>query len=211
MPACLEMDHQVPSSQDLVSLIVVPGLEPEGLVERARSADVLRGQNWFCSFSRHGDLLSGPVRSGSPSPARMLAPRQPFGLHRATRERRVWKLGVGSWGAQVLKSGTSAGANYEETDDGSSPRDVLAKRRIVLRELKETSFRLRVLRKAGILAPAHDPVITECAELVRIVGALIRNYWNGFSPSSAACLTWSSIHFWNSSGPRTVTNPRMWA
>ena len=77
--------------------------------------------------------------------------------------------------AQLLKSGTSAGANYEEADDGSSPRDVLAKRRIVLRELKETSFRLRVLRKAGILAPAHDPVINECAELVRIVGALIRN------------------------------------
>jgi four helix bundle protein len=43
--------------------------------------------------------------------------------------------------AQVLKSGTSAGANYEGADDGSSPRDVLAKRRIVLRELKETSFR----------------------------------------------------------------------
>ena len=42
---------------------------------------------------------------------------------------------------QLLKSGTSAGANYEEADDGSSPKDKLAKRRIVLRELKETSFR----------------------------------------------------------------------
>jgi four helix bundle protein len=77
--------------------------------------------------------------------------------------------------AQVLKSGTSAGANYEEADDGSSPRDVLAKRRIVLRELKETSFRLRILRKAGILTSRHDPVINECAELVKIVAALIRN------------------------------------
>jgi four helix bundle protein len=45
---------------------------------------------------------------------------------------------------QVLKSGTSAGANYEDADDGSSPRDALAKRRIVLRELKETRWRLRV-------------------------------------------------------------------
>jgi len=41
--------------------------------------------------------------------------------------------------SQILRSGTSAGANYEEADDGSSPRDELAKRRIVLRELKETN------------------------------------------------------------------------
>ena len=50
--------------------------------------------------------------------------------------------------AQLLRSGTSAGANYEEADDGSSQKDARAKRQIVLRELKETSFRLRVLRQA---------------------------------------------------------------
>jgi four helix bundle protein len=76
--------------------------------------------------------------------------------------------------AQLLRSGTSAGANYEEADDGSSWRDARAKRRIVLRELKETLFRLRVLRRSNILTPAHDPVIDECAELVRIVATLIR-------------------------------------
>src|SRR6476469_7933552 len=42
--------------------------------------------------------------------------------------------------AQLLRSGTSAGANYEEADDGSSQKDTRAKRLIVLRELKETSF-----------------------------------------------------------------------
>ena len=76
--------------------------------------------------------------------------------------------------AQLLRCGTSAGANYEEADDGSSPKDVLAKRKIVLRELKETSFRLRVLRQTGILTAVHDPVINECAELVKIVATLIR-------------------------------------
>ena len=77
--------------------------------------------------------------------------------------------------AQILRSGTSAGANYEEADDGSSHRDVRAKRKIVLRELKETFFRLRVLRQADILTPAHDPVIDESAELVRIVATVVRN------------------------------------
>jgi hypothetical protein len=52
---------------------------------------------------------------------------------------------------------------------------VRAKRKIVLRELKETFFRLRVLRQADILTPAHDPVIDESAELVRIVATVIRN------------------------------------
>jgi four helix bundle protein len=76
---------------------------------------------------------------------------------------------------QVLKCGVSAGANFEEADDGSSRRDTLAKRKIALRELKETRFRLRVLRQSGLLTAAQDPVINETAELVKIVATLIRN------------------------------------
>ena len=75
---------------------------------------------------------------------------------------------------QLLKCGTSAGANYEEADDGSSSRDTLAKRQIALRELKETRFRLRVLRECQLLSKEHDPVINESDELVRIVATLIR-------------------------------------
>ena len=75
---------------------------------------------------------------------------------------------------QLLHSGTSAGANYEEADDGSSPRDTRAKRKIVLRELKETKFRLRVLRRCGFLTADQDPVINESDELVRIVATLLR-------------------------------------
>lgn len=75
---------------------------------------------------------------------------------------------------QLLKCGTSAGANYEEADDGSSDRDTLAKRRITLRELKEARFRLRVLRHCELLSKQHDPVISESDELVRIVATLVR-------------------------------------
>jgi len=76
---------------------------------------------------------------------------------------------------QVLKCGTSAGANYEEADDGSSDRDILAKRKISLREIKETRFRLRVLRKCELLTSAQDPVIEESDELVKILATLVRN------------------------------------
>ena len=76
---------------------------------------------------------------------------------------------------QILKSGTSAGANYEEADDGTSDRDTLAKRKIVLRELKETRFRLWVVRKCGFLTRDQDPVLDEMRELIKIVAKLISN------------------------------------
>src|SRR5205814_7226363 len=53
----LQVHHQIVSPQDLVSVIVIAGLEPERFVERARASNVLRGKNWFCSFAGHGDLL----------------------------------------------------------------------------------------------------------------------------------------------------------
>jgi four helix bundle protein len=75
---------------------------------------------------------------------------------------------------QILRAGNSAGANYEEADDGSSPADTRGKRRISLRELKEALFRLRVVRATGYLGPEHDPVIEETLELKRIMASLVR-------------------------------------
>jgi four helix bundle protein len=75
---------------------------------------------------------------------------------------------------QILRAGNSAGANYEEADDGASPADTRAKRRLSLRELKETLFRLRVLRATGYLKEEHDPVIHETLELKRIMASLVR-------------------------------------
>ena len=76
---------------------------------------------------------------------------------------------------QLLKAGTSAGANYEEADDGSSDQDKAAKRKIVLRELKETRFRLRVLQRCGFLNAEHEPILRETTELIHIVASIIRN------------------------------------
>ena len=76
---------------------------------------------------------------------------------------------------QLLNCGTSAAANYEEADDGSSDRDKVAKRRIALRELKESHLRLRVLRECGFLTAEQEPVLTENDELTRIVATVIRN------------------------------------
>jgi four helix bundle protein len=87
---------------------------------------------------------------------------------------------------QILRSGNSAGANYEEADDGSSPADTRAKRRISLRELKETLFRLRVLKATGYLTEEHDALIGETLELKRIMASLVRKSEVKKSPAGKA-------------------------
>ena len=81
--------------------------------------------------------------------------------------------------AQVLKAGTSAAANYEESDDASGKRDKSAKRRIALRELKETRLRMRMLQACDLLTAEHDPLIAESDELVRILATVIRKSEDG--------------------------------
>jgi four helix bundle protein len=76
---------------------------------------------------------------------------------------------------QLVRASVSAASNAEEADDGSSGRDFRAKKRICLRELKESRLRLRVLRATDFLDGTADPLIEEARELVLIVGTIIRN------------------------------------
>jgi four helix bundle protein len=76
---------------------------------------------------------------------------------------------------QVLSAGTSAGANAEEGDAGSSRADFIAKNRIALKEAKETRFRLRVCRRHEFLDARFDPLIRESGELVKILAAIVHN------------------------------------
>ena len=50
---------------------------------------------------------------------------------------------------QLLRSGTSAGANYEEAKGAESKEDFVHKIQIALKELRESSYWLRLLVKSG--------------------------------------------------------------
>jgi four helix bundle protein len=77
-------------------------------------------------------------------------------------------------GGQILRSGTSPGSNYEESRGAESRADFIHKLGIVLKELKETRFWLRVIHHAKILAPQLlDPLIQECEELCAIIAKSI--------------------------------------
>ncbi len=52
-------------------------------------------------------------------------------------------------GDQLLRCGTSAGANYEEARGAESREDFVHKLQIALKELRESNYWLRLLVKAG--------------------------------------------------------------
>lgn len=77
-------------------------------------------------------------------------------------------------GGQLLRAGTSAGANYEEARGAESRADFIHKMGIVLKELKESRYWLQVMGEAELLpSPVVTPWLTECQELCAIVAKSI--------------------------------------
>ncbi len=73
---------------------------------------------------------------------------------------------------QVLRSGTSIGANLEESRGAQSPSDFQAKISIAYKEARETDYWLRLLYAAKYLTERQfDSVHRDCEELIRILGA----------------------------------------
>jgi four helix bundle protein len=77
---------------------------------------------------------------------------------------------------QLSKSACSSGANYEESQSGSSKPDFTNKVRISLREMRESNFWLRIVKRT---VPAADPkeidyLVMESAELKKILGSIVQ-------------------------------------
>ncbi len=76
--------------------------------------------------------------------------------------------------AQLLRSGTSAGANYEEACGAESRADFTHKLHIVFKEIKESLYWLRIVKKAEILKTSRlDEIIDETRQLTNIVAKSI--------------------------------------
>ena len=70
---------------------------------------------------------------------------------------------------QLLRSGTSSGANYEEACAAESRADFLHKMQIVLKELRETSYWLKLTAKSfPTMANDLKADLGEADELIRI-------------------------------------------
>lgn len=76
---------------------------------------------------------------------------------------------------QILRSGTSIGANVEEAIGGQSSKDFLSKMSIAYKEARETHYWLRLLRDSDILEANHaNSAIEDCDELLKLSGSIIR-------------------------------------
>ncbi len=77
-------------------------------------------------------------------------------------------------GRQLLASGTSAGANYEEARGSESSADFIHKLSIVITELKESRYWLRVVQRISALSvDGIKPLLDECEQLIAIIGKSI--------------------------------------
>lgn len=75
---------------------------------------------------------------------------------------------------QLLRSGTSIGANVEEAQAGQSKPDFISKYAIALKEARETCYWLRLLAATEVISqPRLSELQTEVEELMRIIGAII--------------------------------------
>jgi four helix bundle protein len=76
---------------------------------------------------------------------------------------------------QILRSGTSIGANVEEAGQGQSKADFAHKLSIAQKEAFETGYWLRLLRDTKYLTGAQaDSLITDCIELQKMLTASIK-------------------------------------
>lgn len=77
---------------------------------------------------------------------------------------------------QLLRAGTSIGANIEEASAAMSRKDFAAKMSIASREARETHYWLRLLTDTGYLpAETARPVLAECDQLIRMLTAIVKS------------------------------------
>ena len=71
---------------------------------------------------------------------------------------------------QLMRSSASAGANYQEACAAESRADFVHKLQIVLKELRESEYWLKLMRCGAIIPEsASAPLLTEAEQLVRIL------------------------------------------
>lgn len=82
--------------------------------------------------------------------------------------------------SQILRSGTSIGANVEEAVGGSSRKDFINKLQIAYKEARETRYWLMLFNDSGILEKKlADSYIENCGEILRILTTILKSSKGG--------------------------------
>jgi len=74
---------------------------------------------------------------------------------------------------QLLRSGTSIGANIEEAIGGQSGKDFFAKLTIAYKEARETHYWIRLLKDTDYLTKEQsESLLEDINELLKIIGSI---------------------------------------
>ena len=75
---------------------------------------------------------------------------------------------------QLLKAGTSIGANVEEAVGGISKKDFTAKMRIALKEARETRYWLRLLDRSQLVKYDYKTYLNRIENIVNILTKIVK-------------------------------------
>lgn len=76
---------------------------------------------------------------------------------------------------QVLRSGTSIGANVKEAIRGQSKADFIAKMSIAMKEASETEYWLELLHETGYIEDdAFNGIYSDCQELLKLLVSIVK-------------------------------------
>jgi four helix bundle protein len=76
---------------------------------------------------------------------------------------------------QILRSGTSIGANIKEALQGQTKRDFIYKINIALKEASETEYWLELLVASNYIdQKVYKQLLLSCQELIKIMTAIIK-------------------------------------
>ncbi|WP_300441504.1 four helix bundle protein [Christiangramia sp.] len=75
---------------------------------------------------------------------------------------------------QLLRSGTSIGANIEEASAAISKKEFIAKMSISAKEARETLYWLKLVEKSQIVKIDVSEILEKSEELIRILTSIIK-------------------------------------
>ena len=77
---------------------------------------------------------------------------------------------------QLLRSGTSIGANVAESQQAQSRADFVSKLEIALKETSETKYWLRLLHATEYLSDSQfESINTDCSELEKLLVSIVKS------------------------------------
>jgi four helix bundle protein len=90
-------------------------------------------------------------------------------VYRTLQDRREFVISK-----QLLRSGTSIGANVEESTAGQSRNDFLEKMSIASKEARETRYWLRLLRESSLAEVDVSNHLDAVDQLIRILTSIVK-------------------------------------